>query len=103
MRGLGKAIRAVRKSRTITQSALSEKIGCKKNYISRIENELSGISKSHLKTVADALDFPVGAIILLAIEPTDFPEKDRHVYERLLQEVIKPIELEYDLKITRYE
>ena len=71
-KGLGKRIRALRKSKTLTQELLGEKAGLSYKFVGEIERGEVNPSLDSLERIATALDVKVGD--LFPIETDVFPQ-----------------------------
>jgi transcriptional regulator with XRE-family HTH domain len=58
--GLGPDLRALRKARGLTLTALATKIGRSVGFLSQVERDMSDVSISDLRRIANALDIPLG-------------------------------------------
>ena len=71
-KGLGKRIRALRKSKTLTQELLGEKAGLSYKFVGEIERGEVNPSLDSLERIATALNVKVGD--LFPIEADVFPQ-----------------------------
>jgi transcriptional regulator with XRE-family HTH domain len=62
---LGKAIRKVRETRGISQSALAKQAGLQGNSVALIERGQRGVSLDSLNALAEVLDVPAACLALL--------------------------------------
>lgn len=67
--GLGRDIRALRKSRGFTLAELAEKLGRSIGYLSQIERGLSEVSINDLRRIADLFNVPISWFFAQASAP----------------------------------
>lgn len=60
---IGRRIAFYRKSNSVTQAALSEKLGITESYISQIERGSAKVSLSRLSQIADALGVDIALLV----------------------------------------
>ena len=93
----GKAIRAVRSARGLTQQTLAETIGLDSSYISLIENGRRVPSLGVLENIATALATPLYLLLLLGSEAEDLrgasPERAQEL-GILLLDIVQGAQLE---------
>ena len=70
-RTLGADLRALRKQRGVTLSALSERLGRSVGWLSQVERDLSELSISDLRKIAAALDVPLSMLFGHAAAPAE--------------------------------
>ncbi len=96
----GKAIRAVRSARGLTQQTLAETIGLDSSYISLIENGRRVPSLKVLEDIATALATPLYLLLLLGSEAEDLrgtsPERAQELGVLLL-DIVQGAQLEAEL------
>jgi transcriptional regulator with XRE-family HTH domain len=85
---VGKAIRKLRNKKGVTLSQMSKATGCDIPYLSRLENNISDLSKSkHLHAICDYFGVSLPIVYLQSLEITDAPienqEEARIVLENL--------------------
>lgn len=78
---LGKALKHIRKERNLKAKEVSQITGMNPNSISMMETNKSVPKLSTLATLADLYKTDVARIYLMAIEPEDIPEKNRHLWD----------------------
>lgn len=78
---IGKALKYIRKERNLKAKEVSQITGMNPNTISMMESNKTVPSKSTLATIADLYKTDIARIYLMAIEPEDIPEKNRHLWD----------------------
>ncbi|MFT3784567.1 MAG: helix-turn-helix transcriptional regulator [Tepidisphaeraceae bacterium] len=65
--------------RGMTQNDIADVLGVDKSFVSRVAAAERDLSTHQLRTIADALDVPMGALLLDALGPTKTkdPEKQK--------------------------
>ncbi|MBB86022.1 MAG: hypothetical protein CMP06_01775 [Xanthomonadales bacterium] len=84
---IGQTLKAIRRSKRLTQKALAEQSGISESYISLVEKGQREPSLGVLDSICQQLDIPLSVFVLLAFdEGSSLLESDvahRKVYESL--------------------
>jgi transcriptional regulator with XRE-family HTH domain len=72
---IGNAIKTIRKARKLTQEQMQKKSRISQTSLSQIEGGHKQPTKNSLARIAKALNVPVAAIYIVAMEPGDFPNQ----------------------------
>lgn len=60
---IGRRIAFYRKSASVTQAAMSERLGVTESYVSQVERGTTKVSLSRLSQIADALDVDIAQLV----------------------------------------
>lgn len=80
---LGKAIRALRRARKITQKELASRCSVSTTAIRNIESEKSWPSVKTLEKISGALKYPMSFFLFFSIEDCDVPEEKKGIFRQL--------------------
>ena len=84
---IGKTIKEIRKRRGLKQNFIAEKTGISPEHMSNIESGNKNATIETLNKISMALNMPLFALILLATEEADIPEKGREYSVQAIVEV----------------
>lgn len=78
---LGQKIKAIRKSKGLTQQALSELVDCSPTYVSYIENGQKAMSLETLVNIANALEVSTDVLLVDSLDTVFFSSNIVENYE----------------------
>lgn len=94
---IGPTLKAIRRSKRLTQKALAEQSGISESYISLVEKGQREPSLGVLESMCQQLDIPLSVFVLLAFDeessPLEADAAQRKVYESLRAFVKKELSL----------
>jgi transcriptional regulator with XRE-family HTH domain len=78
---IGAAIKALRKTRNLTQKALAARLGMSANAINQIEKNGTTPHKTTLDAICKELNYPISYLLFFSIEDTDVPLEKRTMFQ----------------------
>lgn len=85
---LGQAIRLCRMQRGVSQSAIANRANCSVSYLSMLENNKRDPTLSTVAKIAEALNVPVGLLLVLATDENELGAIDEQVTDQLMQSAL---------------
>lgn len=68
---IGKAIKLIRNTKSISLSEVAKDAGCSVSYLSLLENSLRDPSIATVESIAKALNVPISILFFLAADPDE--------------------------------
>lgn len=103
---IGPTIKKLRKQKGLNQKEFSAAIDISQTALSQIETGLTKPQKTTLNKICEELNVPEQVLILLSLEESDVPEKNKDLYDTLypaVKDFITKIFYEDDKKVLASE
>ncbi|MES2702826.1 MAG: helix-turn-helix transcriptional regulator [Bacteroidota bacterium] len=84
---IGKAIKSIRKKRSLSQAELARRISLSQTSLSQIETDAKRPSQRTIERLCKELDIPESVLYIAAMQYFEVPEKYKAAYDLILPSI----------------